>query len=59
MLRVGRFWLAAFTTIGAAGLVLIFSEMVGAQEDPDPGHGVGTVPTDGLGDHRGRGGTAA
>ncbi|MGH9119510.1 MAG: cytochrome bc1 complex diheme cytochrome c subunit [Acidimicrobiales bacterium] len=49
MLRVGRFWLAALSTIGAAALVLLFSELVGAQEDPDPGHGVGTVPTDGLG----------
>jgi ubiquinol-cytochrome c reductase cytochrome c subunit len=45
--RVGRFWLAAWTTVGAAGLVLLFDHVVGAQEDP--GHGVGTIPTDGLG----------
>jgi len=50
VLQVGRFWLAALSTLGAAVLVLLFGRMVGAQENPeDPGHGVGTVPTDGLG----------
>jgi ubiquinol-cytochrome c reductase cytochrome c subunit len=47
MLRVGRFWFAALTALGAAALVLLFSQIVAAQEDP--GHGVGTIPTDGPG----------
>ena len=44
---VGRFWFAALSALGAAALVLLLSQVVGAQEDP--GHGVGTIPTDGLG----------
>jgi ubiquinol-cytochrome c reductase cytochrome c subunit len=45
--RVERFWLAALSTLAAGALVLLFSQVVGAQEDP--GHGVGAIPADGLG----------
>jgi ubiquinol-cytochrome c reductase cytochrome c subunit len=47
VLRIGRFWFAALSTMAAAALVLLFSQVVGAQEEP--GHGVGTIPGDGLG----------
>lgn len=51
MARLGRFWVAALTTAAAAGLVLLMQRTVGAQEDP--GHGVGSVPPDGLGIRQG------